>query len=190
MNIGNSVATAATLGAVALVAPTGACAADCFTTAAERHGLDAALLRAVAAAESGMRADAVNATHLARTGTVDVGLMQINTAWLPRLAPYGIGERELRHPCTNIDVGAWILAQSFQRHGNHWSAVGAYNAGCTKLKGEDCTRHRAGYAWRVYRRLAAGIANPKAQAASVPRQDVAAPALTGLHLVRLQRVEP
>jgi soluble lytic murein transglycosylase-like protein len=190
VNIALSIAAATTLGVVALAAPTKAWAADCFTNSAERHGLDAALLRAVAAAESGMRADAVNAAHRQRTSTVDIGLMQVNSAWLPRLAAYGIGERELHQPCTNIDVGAWILAQSFARHGNHWTAVGAYNAGCTRLKGEDCTRQRASYAWRVYRRLVAGFTTTQTVTPSAPRQDVAAPALPGLHLASLQRVEP
>lgn len=157
MHTGINVAGAAALGVLGCLAAAGACAAvagDCFTAASRRYGLDAGLLRAVASAESDLRPDAVNRSHVERTGTVDIGLMQVNSSWLPRLASYGIGERDLREPCTNVAVGAWILAQSFMRHGNQWAAVGAYNAACIQLKGEDCTRQRARYAWRVYRRLA------------------------------------
>jgi soluble lytic murein transglycosylase-like protein len=28
-----------------------------------------------------------------------------------------------------VHVGAWVLAQAMQRHGNTWTAVGAYHAG-------------------------------------------------------------
>ena len=78
-----------------------------------------------------------------RNGSRDIGLMQINSAWLPTLATRGIGERELFEPCTNIQVGAWILATNFQRLGYTWDAVGAYNA-------ENPALRRA-YAERVYR---------------------------------------
>ncbi|MFC0022236.1 transglycosylase SLT domain-containing protein [Neisseria gonorrhoeae] len=39
------------------------------------------------------------------------------------------------NPCTNVHIGAWILANSYRQHGKSWEAVGAYNAACTKLKG-------------------------------------------------------
>jgi soluble lytic murein transglycosylase-like protein len=136
--------------------PRNAHAKDCFDQAAatyQAHGVGAPLLRAIARAESDMRPDAVNNTHSRLTGTRDIGLMQINTGWLPRLARFGINEAHLFEPCTNIHVGAWILADAFSRHGANWNAVGAYNAACSQLRGEACTRARARYAWRVYRRL-------------------------------------
>lgn len=127
-----------------------------------------------------MRVDAINRTHTGRTGTVDIGLMQVNSAWLPKLATFGINARDLREPCTNIDVGAWILAESFARHGNDWRAVGAYNAACTQLKGQACTAQRARYAWRVYRRLAPAL-RPSPPSASRS---------AGLYRVNLQEVNP
>ncbi len=135
--------------------------AHCFEQAAARYGVDAGLLRAVAATESDMNPRAVNATHAERTRTVDIGLMQINTRWLSQLARYGIQQEHLFDPCTNVAVGAWILAGEFARRGATWDAVGAYNAGCSQLKGEACTAARSRYAWRVYRRLQAGVLAPQ-----------------------------
>lgn len=124
---------------------------QCFEFQAARHGLDASLLRSIAVVESGLRPGVDNNDHFQRTGTRDIGLMQINTGWLPVLRQHGIGLRELRDPCTNIEVGAWILADLVRRHGNSWDAVGAYNAACTQLKGDACRRARSAYAWRVWR---------------------------------------
>lgn len=127
--------------------------ADCWTQAAQQYGVSAQLLYAVASAESGLNPRAINSSHKARTGTVDIGLMQINSGHLPRLAAAGISEASLFEPCTNIKVGAWLLADAFARHGVSWNAVGSYNAACTRLKGDECTAARSKYAWRVYRRL-------------------------------------
>lgn len=99
----------------------------CFDRAAQRWGLHGPLLRAIARAESGLRP---GATHRNADGTVDYGLMQVNAVHLPRLAGQGIdADRLLADPCTNIDVGAGILADFTRRHGMTWRAVGAYNAG-------------------------------------------------------------
>jgi hypothetical protein len=123
----------------------------CFDQQAARYGLDAGLLRSIAVVESGMRPHVDNHSQLARTGTSDIGLMQINTSWLPVLAPYGIAKADLRDPCTSIEVGAWILWDLLRRYGNTWEALGAYNAACTQLKGSACQQARTAYAWRVWR---------------------------------------
>ena len=159
------------LAVVASTAITPSPAIACWEEAASRYGVSSHLLYAVARAESDLNPAAVNLEHKKRTGTYDIGLMQINSSHLPRLARFGITERDLYEPCTNIMVGAWLLAGYFSRHGVSWDAVGAYNAACTQLKGVECSAARSKYAWRVYRRLP-GM-QPARQAKAPPAQHVA-----------------
>ncbi len=61
-------------------------------------------------------------------GSRDIGLMQINTGWLPVLGRYGISREDLWDPCTNVRVGAWIMSKNIATYGYTWEAIGAYNA--------------------------------------------------------------
>jgi soluble lytic murein transglycosylase-like protein len=118
-------------------------AAACWYEAGARYGVNPSLLYAIAKTESSLNPLAVNRSNA--NGTYDVGLMQINSSWLPTLRKYGITEQQLYDACTSIHVGAWILAQNIRRLGNSWDAVGAYNSPNPK--------RRLDYALRVYKNL-------------------------------------
>lgn len=125
--------------------------AGCFEAAGARFGISAALLKSIAAHESGL-----NPMAIARNdnGTEDMGLMQINSVHLPRLLEYGIDRSHLFDACLNVHVGAWVLAQNIHRYGNTWEAVGAYNVGCAKFGSEECTLRRKKYVAAIQRSLA------------------------------------
>ncbi len=114
----------------------------CWEQAAATYGVNPYLLYAIARTESGLNASALNRN---KDGSYDVGLMQINSRWLPTLRRYGITEQQLFDPCVSIQVGAWVLAQNVRRMGNSWEAVGAYNARDPRL--------RIKYALKVYRNI-------------------------------------
>jgi len=116
----------------------------CWDEAAVRYGVDSRLLYAIARVESNLDPSAVGRN---RDGSRDIGLMQINSSWLPKLAGHGISEQRLFDACTSIEVGAWILAGNFRRMGYTWEAVGAYNA--------RNPLQRQAYARRVHRELLA-----------------------------------
>src|SRR5574338_817154 len=137
--------------AVLAIAPTGTQA--CWEEAAQRYGIAADLLYAIGRVEYKLNPKAINRSHVQRTGSYDIGLMQINSGHLQTLARFGIQEADLFEPCTNIQVGAWLLSDLASRHGLTWDAFGVYNAACSHLTGEACAKARAEYAWRVYRQL-------------------------------------
>jgi soluble lytic murein transglycosylase-like protein len=116
--------------------------ADCLDEAAAFQHVSTQLVHAIAQHESGMRADAVNINS---NGSEDIGLMQINSSWLPKLARYGIRRNDLFNACVNGYVGTWILAANIRQFGATWKAVGAYNA--------LSTPKQLVYANAIYRRL-------------------------------------
>ena len=111
--------------------------------AARKYGLPAALVRAVAAAESGYRADAVSPKGA-------IGLMQL----MPDTA------RELgadpKNPEQNVDAGARYLRDLLLKYdGRMFHALAAYNAGpgaVEKYHGIPPYRETHSYIWNVWRK--------------------------------------
>lgn len=116
----------------------------CFKEAGDRYKIEPDLLRAIAQTESSMR-------PMIESPTQDIGLMGINRSWLPILLKrFGLKEVDVWNPCTNVMIGAWILASNFAQKGRNWNAVGMYNAACKKLDRNECSRVRNNYSQKVW----------------------------------------
>lgn len=91
-------------------------------------------------------------------GSADIGPMQINTWWLPRLEPLGITREMVREsPCVNVYVGTYILKQALAEYGTLVDALAHYHSPTAK--------HQARYLRRAVevldRRLAELGASPR-----------------------------
>ena len=113
----------------------------CFKAASIRYQVSEELLRAIALVESSGNPSAINKNKASE----DIGLMQINSWWLPKLKQYKINRDLLFRPCTSIMVGAWILSGNIKRLGYNWQAVGEYNS--------QSPAQQAIYTQKIYRAL-------------------------------------
>lgn len=69
-----------------------------------------------------------------RNGTYDLGVLQINSTWLPRLARLvRRSEAQVRawlvyDPCFNVSAARWIFLSSLYQCDDFWRAVGIYHS--------------------------------------------------------------
>jgi len=110
--------------------------AFCFQEAGRTYGIAPALLKAIAQAESNLDPSAI---HHNSNGTVDAGLMQINSIWADKLGPTW---NYLFAPCTNVMVGAWILHQCIDDYcyTYAWQAIGCYHSRTPSRRNAYATR--------------------------------------------------
>jgi soluble lytic murein transglycosylase-like protein len=101
-----------------------------LAVAAELH-LPPRVLPAIQAVEGGR----VGMARTNANGSEDLGLMQINTIWLPLLArhtgtaPAVLRDKLIRDPCFNIAVsGAILRFYLHETHGDLPAAVGNYHS--------------------------------------------------------------
>jgi soluble lytic murein transglycosylase-like protein len=136
-----------------LLIPSFACS-FCFEEAGKLYDISPVLLKSIAKAESGFNP---SASHRNTNGTQDIGLMQINSAWVSTL---GLTSGELlADACLNVRAGAYILKDCISRYGYTWQAVGCYNA--------SSPGKRSRYAWRIFEILKAANKNTETTASAV-----------------------
>lgn len=122
---------------------------ECLVREADRNGLDPYVLLAVMRTENGRPGEVASNTN----GTRDLGIMSINTVWLPELARRaGTSEataaRQLvSDGCANVAAGAWILKKRIAEAGSVWEGVARFHS--------RNPRHQAPYLRRVMARFQA-----------------------------------
>ncbi|MCF3945756.1 lytic transglycosylase domain-containing protein [Acidiphilium iwatense] len=111
----------------------------CMLVASAALGLPPRILPTIQALEGGR----VGSVTLDRNGTADLGVMQINSIWLPALAERAhltvsaTREQLIYHPCFNIAAAAVIIRTYVnQSRGNILAAVGDYHSHTQKLNHE------------------------------------------------------
>ncbi len=96
----------------------------CINESAIQYHVPATMILSVIKTENGRNGLRVKNIN----GTYDLGVMQINTSWLPTLQKKGITEEQVRsNPCVNVHVGTWILAQGIA-NSEGWKGVGNYHS--------------------------------------------------------------
>jgi hypothetical protein len=100
-------------------------AEQCIVPAANFHGLNALLLRAVLRVESSLKPDAIGRN---KNGTFDIGIGQINSIHLPELKKFGIEPGHLADACVGTYVSGWFLKRAIAARGYTWEGVASYHS--------------------------------------------------------------
>ncbi|WP_293977186.1 lytic transglycosylase domain-containing protein [Sphingomonas sp.] len=76
----------------------------------------------------------IGAEVLNTNGSYDLGPLQINSSWVPKLAALtGRSARDVRFwlindPCFNVQAARWIFLSGLSVTGDYWKAIGVYHS--------------------------------------------------------------
>lgn len=102
----------------------------CLLMAANTYSVPPAVLAGIQSVEGGKVGQQVRNDN----GTYDLGPMQINTIWIPRLADHwGVDEYTAKRwvrddACTNMGVAAWILRRHLNETQSLSKAISYYHS--------------------------------------------------------------
>lgn len=96
-----------------------------FEKAGRDFGIESSLLKRIAMIESSLNPSAINQN---KNGTVDIGLMQINSMHLKRLSKVGVTRQSLLDPEVNVYVAALLLSSHIRKRGYNLEAIGCYHS--------------------------------------------------------------
>lgn len=105
--------------------------ATCIFLAAQQYEVPPPVLIGIMRVEGGRVGQEVGPNT---NGTYDLGLMQINTLWMPVLAKKWKVSNEVAHrwvrddACINIGVAAWILRQKINETGSLSQGIAHYHS--------------------------------------------------------------
>jgi hypothetical protein len=118
-------------GAAHANAPTPATIEACICAAASVYHEPPAVLLILLNVEGGTLGAISHNTN----GTVDIGPMQVNQLWIPKLSLHWSADPQTTYDalrdnfCANVEAGAWILRQGLDRaHGDFWGGVAYYHS--------------------------------------------------------------
>ena len=121
---------------------------SCLLAAAASHDLPPAVLYSIMINEGGKMGEVSKNTN----NTYDLGLMQINSLWLPELAkhwdvtPLEAAYAVVNDTCTNLNVASWILNKKIaEADGSLIKGIAYYHSRTPHLG------HR--YAMKIYNTL-------------------------------------
>ncbi len=94
----------------------------CISRASEKYGINPEIFYTIAKIESGFNPYAYRKN---RNGTVDIGLMQINSATARH---FGYSPSQLWDICTNVEVAALKLRSCYRKYGESLKTIGCYHS--------------------------------------------------------------
>ncbi|MFH0709192.1 MAG: lytic transglycosylase domain-containing protein [Pseudomonadota bacterium] len=96
-----------------------------FEKAGRDFGIESSLLKRIATIESSLNPRAINQN---KNGTVDIGLMQINSMHIRGLSKIGVTREALFDPEVNVYVAALLLSSHIRKRGYNLQAIGCYHS--------------------------------------------------------------
>ncbi len=98
---------------------------QCINNAAITYHVPAKLIISILQIERGQSGKIIKN----KNGTYDIGIMSVNSLWLPELKKHGVFEQDiLFNSCNNIMIGTWILSKKIARRDDLLVGIGDYNS--------------------------------------------------------------